>query len=78
MLAYNRVSFQKKSNRVSFQKSTSSNHSTNGCNSSENEEKDGRKKCTEAEENQHDSTGSSSFWRKSDLIRQKALGQKTK
>ena len=75
---YNRVSFQKRNNRVSFQKSASSNHSTNGCNSSENEEEDGSKKCIEAEENQHESTGSSSFLRKRDAIRQKALGQKTK
>ena len=63
-------------NKVSFQQSAPSNNSTDGCNTSK--EKDDSEKCSEAEQNQEDFTGSSSFSRKRELFRQKPLGQKRK
>ena len=65
-------------NGASFEQSAPSNHSTDGYNSSENDEEDGSEKYCEVEENQGDSPGSSSFSRKRDLIPHKPLGQKRK
>ena len=63
-------------NGASFEQSPTSNYSTDGYTSSENEEEDGSKKCCEVEENQGDSPGSSSLSRKRELIPHKLLEQK--
>ena len=63
-------------NRTSFQRSAPSDHSTDGYNSSENEEGDGDKKCSEVDENQENSPVLSSFstettWAKREKVKDK-------